>query len=146
MGDPMTKINGHEVQYFVNEEKKTVTAKIINTRVDAWERFTEISHLDYCWNVSKKTLFSFDMQSEMSCTAKCHPDDEFDVAVGMVIAYKKLQKKYWYKYANAMDKIIEYIYACSMTLGHEYAKSDRKYNNMIDSLYYFEHKNKQRVF
>lgn len=109
MGDPMTKINGHEVQYFVNEEKRTVTAKIFNTRVDAWERFTEISHLDYCWNVSKKTLFSFDMQPEMSCTAKCHTDDEFDVEIGKIIAYKKLQKKYWLKYSQAMNRIYFYL-------------------------------------
>lgn len=108
MGDPMTKINGHEVEYFINEKNRTVTAKIMNTSWDALHKFTAISKLERSFDYfGEENVFT--MQDEMTCTAKCHPDDEFDVDAGMVIAYKKLQKKYWGKYAITLININRYL-------------------------------------
>ena len=74
-----------DVEYFVNEEKKVVVAKITNCYGDLC--------CDMC-KVGFPPHSDFEIQDSFVGKAKCSPDDTFDVEKGKKIAFKRAYMKY----------------------------------------------------
>ena len=73
-----------DVQYFVNEEKKTVVAKIVGAAFDIKCDLCKLGYHDV------PTV----IQDDFVGKAKCNPDDVFDIEKGKKIAFKRAYAKY----------------------------------------------------
>jgi hypothetical protein len=98
---------GSSIIYLIDEENKTVTAKI------PVKNMTESAYNDCakyelpCWTVyeiSKNYPHSY-----FTGIAKCAPEDTFDVETGKRIAVARMFQKYYRTKLNAMRKLAEEI-------------------------------------
>lgn len=121
--DKVYMINGHEVNFYCNEENRIVAASIESCKWDIdtsiWKNFGV--HLDL-YDTADRYTDRFEMPRAMKCVARCHPDDVFDEERGKRIAYKKLRKKYWAKYAKRMYNLGE-IFVHASTFCYEDAQN-----------------------
>ena len=74
-----------DVQYFVNEEKKVVVAKIVGC--------SDGLACDMC-RKGFPPIPNFEINDTFIGKAKCSPDDTFDEETGKKIAFKRAYKKY----------------------------------------------------
>lgn len=115
--DKVYKINGHEVQFYCNEENRIVKASIGGCRIDVFEALRDDFGIEIDWwskcATAERILDRVRMIGNMACVAHCHPDDTFDVERGKSVAYKKLRKKYWSKYAKRMFNLGNILVAAS---------------------------------
>lgn len=96
-------INGHPVSFFVDQQHRTVGAVIKDTEKDAVKVIEDKCKWYYFG--SCKTYDKFCLPMSFKAVAKCSPEDTFDVEIGMEIAYKRLKKKYMYKYFICLEWI-----------------------------------------
>lgn len=94
------KINGHDVSYFVDSENKVVGALIRDCSRDVVDRL--YSDFGLIMASNKKAHQRLYLPNVIKTIATCHPDDCFDVEIGMKIAEKRLRKRYWEKYSDRM--------------------------------------------
>ena len=73
-----------DVQYYVNEEKKVVIAKIVGVAFDVKCDLCKLGHPDIPTTI----------QDTFMGKAKCSPDDVFDIEKGKMIAFKRAYAKY----------------------------------------------------
>ena len=104
--DKVYSINGHEVNFYCNEENRIAKATIKNCDNDVLKGLNDdfglkIDHGLFAYT-AERHLSKIKLPRTMSCIAHCHPDDVFDEELGKRVAYKKLRKKYWSKYAKRM--------------------------------------------
>lgn len=101
--DKVYMINGNEVSFYCNEENRIVAASIkwCDWDVSNYIKKSFGLSFDLC-DSAKRHVDVFEMPRVIKCVAHCHPDDVFDEELGKQIAYKKLRKKYWNKYAKRM--------------------------------------------
>lgn len=93
------KIYFGEPEFFVNEEKKTVTCKLRGGLEMPFELFNLMNY----WADS-----SFDEEKIVTATAKCCPEDTFDVDKGKRIALAKAENKITYYFS---DNVANTIYS-----------------------------------
>lgn len=95
------KICFGEPEFFVNEEKKTVTCKLRGGLVMPFKMFKSMKYLGNG---------SFDEQKIVTATAKCCPEDAFDIDKGKRIALAKAENKITYYFCdNVVDKVYSTI-------------------------------------
>lgn len=112
--DKVYKINGHEVQFYCNEENRIVAATIGSCKWDVDNALKNSFGLRFdLYDSADRHVDKFEMPSVMKCVAFCHPDDAFDEERGKCIAYKKLRKKYWGKYAKRMFNLSQILVGAS---------------------------------
>lgn len=101
--DKVYKINGHNVEFYCNEENRIVTATIKHCTHDATSDVRKNFGLDIDdWTTAARIVEKIWLPDKMKCVAHCHSDDEYNIEKGKMIAYKKLRKKYWKKYSQRM--------------------------------------------
>lgn len=131
--DKIYMINGHEVYFYCNEENRIVKATIKNCDDDGFEALKNdfglnIDHGLFTYTANRH-LEKVELPRVMSCIAHCHPDDEFNEELGKRIAYKKLRKKYWSKYAKRMynlrNILVDAATHCAFDAGKAYKKADQ---------------------
>lgn len=93
------KIHFDEPEFFVNEEKKTVTCKLRGGLVLPFELFNI-----RCFWMNR----SFDEEKIVTATAKCSPEDTFDIDKGKRIALAKAENKITYYFS---DNVVDRIYS-----------------------------------
>lgn len=97
-------INGHPVFFKVVESQRVVVATMSGCDIDAVNYFDEISGLAVVpWKRSVSGKIA--LPASIKAVARCHPEDSFDPDTGKQIAYRKLRKKYWSKYADRVAKL-----------------------------------------
>ncbi len=130
--DKIYMINGHEVQFYCNEENRIVRATIGGCREDVFEALHDDFGIEIDWwggcGTAKRFTDRVEMIGNMSCIAHCHPDDEFNEDLGKRIAYKKLRKKYWSKYAKRMynlrNILVDAATHCAFDAQKAYGRAD----------------------
>lgn len=98
-------VNGHEVKFYVDEQKKTVCAVINDCEEDAMHFLADRSLA----GLKAAMSYGFYMPSKVHALAKCSPADVYNEEIGKRIAYVKLLKKYWqkmYKRANTAVRLM----------------------------------------
>ena len=92
------------IVFYVNEEKRTVVAKLSDVRQEVWQMATSISHKEYHIPCEIADIFSYDdrifgkVPNTLTGKAVCSPLDTFDVEVGKTLAQARLlQKVYNYR-------------------------------------------------
>lgn len=85
------KICFGEPEFFINEEKKTVTCKLRGGLVLPFELF----NIRCFWMNG-----SFDEEKIVTATAKCCPEDTFDIDKGKRIALAKAENKITYYFSD----------------------------------------------
>lgn len=138
------------VVYNIDTDKRTVTAKIKCSNNEAWNLFNSqlTKHImgtgmaivgdqwsfDYCYGYSNAIM----MNDEYVGKAKCHPDDEFDIEYGKMLALLRAKEKY----LNAMCKRMDSIYDWINALRYRVMKTDYKLtgelSNCCNDLYNIE--------
>lgn len=124
---PLWKINGHEVEFYVNEENRIVTATIKYCKYDVLNILRKEHDMNFCgfWDMPKQ-FAKVELPVTLKSVAKCHPDDTFDPEVGKRIARKKLEAKYWEKIYKRMDILGDVFYdvarECECQLQRAYNK------------------------
>lgn len=91
-----------DVKIIVNEEKRTVVAIATDCTADAMNELLKCdsnAHVLLAINVGNDTgrpliSDSILLPDTFVGVAHCHPDDEFDIAVGRRIALRKMHKSY----------------------------------------------------
>lgn len=131
--DKVYSINGHEVNFYCNEENRIVKATIKGCDDDVFESLKDdfglnIDHGLFTYT-AERHLSKIEMPRIMSCIAHCHPDDVFDKELGKRVAYKKLRKKYWSKYAKRMYNLrsilVDAAIYCSKDAEKAYGRADQ---------------------
>ncbi len=87
-----------DVDYYVNEEKKVVVAKMTGC-------FNGLA-CDMC-RKGYPAVPSFEIADAFIGKAKCSPDDTFDVETGKKIAFKRAYKKYVVAKKKAITAFLE---------------------------------------
>ena len=93
-------------QYFINEEKRTITV-VADVRITVPEFITRTINPQQMPNgyvPAWQTLFWEEEAVRMRHTAKCSPDDEWDVDKGMKIAMAALEAKAYRSMAKRLVK------------------------------------------
>ena len=99
------------IEYYVNEEKKTVTAVLTGVRQEMSNMFEKkfanagFSARPDCWLYSSNDALFGVMKfvpDKLVATATCAPEDEFDVEFGCSLARMRLIKKL-YKYRERVS-------------------------------------------
>ena len=105
------KINGHEVEFYINEENRIVTSTIKYCRYDVLNILRKEHDMNFCgfWDMPKQ-FAKVELPVTLKSVAKCHPDDTFDPEVGKRVARKKLEAKYWEKIHKRMKILSEVFY------------------------------------
>lgn len=93
------KIHFDEPEFFINEEKKTVTCKLCGQLDLPFE-------LNYIFNFMPDLIM--DEWKNMTATAKCSPEDTFDIDKGKRIALAKAENKITYYFS---DNVVDRIYS-----------------------------------
>lgn len=123
------KINHHEVKFIVSPENRVVVAEIQRCCNDLLGWFETESGLEYpifAKQGASSAPSSAFLPPIMRSIARCHPDDEFNADVGMDVAYKKLQKKYWEKYAIRAMRLLKHLEAVHDSLSMELKRAALK--------------------
>ena len=106
------EINGHMVAFFVDEKNRTCGASIGFCKDDVQKQLLETTGMSiYFQSVDERTRESIQLPETMKAIARCAPEDEFSAEIGMQIAYKRLRKRYWEKYAKRMEAAVELLTA-----------------------------------
>lgn len=131
--DKIYMINGNEVSFYCNEENRIAKATIKDCEDDVFDGLKDDFGLDVDHGIFTHTadryLSKVELPQTMSCVARCHPDDAFDEERGKRIAYKKLRKKYWAKYAKRMynlrNILVNSATFCAFEAQNAYKKADQ---------------------
>lgn len=128
--DKVYSINGHKVNFYCNEENRIVKATIDNCKWDVINALWSNFGLNFdLYDSADRHTDKFKMPSVMKCVAFCHPDDEFNEELGKRVAYKKLRKKYWSKYAKRMYNLrsilVDAAIYCSKDAEKAYGRADQ---------------------
>lgn len=99
------------IDYYINEDKRTVTAVLPLTQLDAIEfyekaieRANPINKYDILMNVNLRDKYL--IKDKYVGIAKCSPEDEFDEEKGMSLAKHRCLSKYYYDRDGAVLRII----------------------------------------
>lgn len=100
----------HELKYFINEKKKTVTCKATNCQYDLYkilDKRVSSEKTDMKIIFSKFVEdYSFLLNDTYTGTAKCMNGDTFDIEKGKKIARAKMREKYAVDKRNILLKFI----------------------------------------
>lgn len=122
--DKVYKINGREVEFYYNEENRIVVATIKYCAYDVLSTLYKNFGLDFdSWSTSDRYIKKICLPVKMKCVARCHPDDDYNIDQGKKIAYKKLRKKYWKKYAKRMFNMSDIFVSASTFAANDAQKA-----------------------
>ena len=126
------KINGHEVEFYVNEENRIVTSTIKYCRYDVLNILRKEHDMNFCgfWDMPKQ-FAKVELPVTLKSVAKCHPDDTFDPEVGKRVARKKLEAKYWEKIHKRMKILSEVFYDIAHECEYQAECAGDKMNSII---------------
>lgn len=114
------KINFEDPNFFVNKEKKTITCKLFGS-------IDKPKGMYHVWEDS----------FNVTCTAKCSPDDEFDMEKGKRIALAKAENKIFEKAGKSLKELENELSHSLLLIGH-YAVNSNNYiahnNRYIQSI------------
>lgn len=129
---PLWKINGHEVEFYVNEENRIVTATIKYCANDVLYILHKASDVNFCcfWDMPKQFVKA-KLPATLKSVAKCHPNDTFDPEIGKRIARKKLEAKYWEKIHKRMGILSEVFYDVAHECEYQAECAGDKMNSII---------------
>ena len=99
--DKMDKINGHPVKYIVNDN--VVIAVIADCMNDV---MTYVDDEYKIWLPIHNVRQDIELPYVLKSIAKCSPGDVFNEEIGKRIAYRRLQRKYWEKFADRLTKYL----------------------------------------
>lgn len=96
---------GSSIFYLIDEENKTITAKmrtdcLVNDVYDAMGRWS----LGIASNIYKNQELQ---RKYFEGTAKCSPEDKFDIELGKKLARARMLKKYYKVRTNIFNQIAE---------------------------------------
>lgn len=130
------KINGHEVEFYVNEENRIVTATIKHCKFDVLDILRKEYDMNFCgfWDMPKQ-FAKVELPVTLKSVAKCHPDDTFDPEVGKRVARKKLESKYWDKIRKRMTILSEVFYDVADECLYQANCANSKIENIIIERY-----------
>lgn len=84
-----------KIEYFINHEKRVIVAAICDCDYDF------VRSVIHKFNFAFGSGIAFSLQrgkyllpKKIIARAKCHPDDEFDVGLGMTLAHDRVMEKY----------------------------------------------------
>lgn len=129
---PMWKINGHEVEFYVNEENRIVTATIKYCKHDVLGILRKEHDMNFCgfWDMPKQ-FAKVELPVTLKSVAKCHPNDTFDPEIGKRIARKKLEAKYWEKIYKRMDILGDVFYDVARECEYQLQRAYNKMNSIV---------------
>ena len=84
----------NELQYVINEEKKTVTCIAWDCENDLIEYLLKKSSDSFTLDTLVQNYEKLLLNHKYVGTAKCSPEDTFDVEIGKKIARAKMREKY----------------------------------------------------
>ena len=129
---PLWKINGHEVEFYVNKENRIVTATIKYCANDVLYILQKASDVNFqCFWDMPKQFVKAQLPATLKSVAKCHPKDTFDPEVGKRIARKKLEAKYWEKIHKRMGILSEVFYDVAHECEYQAECAGDKMNSII---------------
>lgn len=110
----------YEIDYHVDEKNKVVvaTAYFQNEIERIFEKKTGISTNELCFDLYTKFVRKYTARFTR-VTARCHPDDTFDVEVGKKICRQKLKDKFYKQLNWCVSEFIEY-YSKLIQNGHNF--------------------------
>jgi hypothetical protein len=112
-------------EYYVNEQKRTVTAVLTNASLDAVKRVSKeyggkAVGLDITGTmIDEEALNALLISDKFVATARCSAEDTFDVEEGKRIACRRVYAKYdaarekaWKRYAKVLQDRTDAVNAC----------------------------------
>ena len=128
------------IQYFINEKKKTVTARFENNFEDTDQELWGDYLVQHIHKILKshgnflrsneaiyKMVYKIVGEVDSYCgIAQCNGDDAFDVEKGKELAKKRLLKKYYDTQKNVMLKFYEIMSKTTKEFLHDFNVSENK--------------------
>lgn len=116
------KNNTNQIEYYINEEKRTVVCRMTNCKYDVLKIFRKMGILYINNSDYKFSLDNFYMNDSYIGKAKCAESDTWDVEIGKKIARKRMLQKYY----NARRKLLHKAGICILNI-YEELKSRKNY-------------------
>lgn len=95
-----------ELQYIINEEKRTVTCIAWDCENDLIEHLLKKSSDSFTLDTLVHNYETLLLKHKYVGTAKCSPEDTFDVEIGKKIARAKMREKYTRDKFKAIDNFM----------------------------------------
>ena len=126
------------LKYYINEENRTITCKI-DEREDYFsyhnlmvKKLLKHLNMESAKKEARNILIDFEPEVEYA-TAKCSPDDFFDIDKGKRLAYRKLCKKYQKAMLNRLFDAYNLLNVAWSAGAREYATMhDEKMHEIIN--------------
>lgn len=99
----------NELQYVINEEKKTVTCIAWDCENDLIEYLLKKSSDSFTLDTLVQNYEKLLLNHKYVGTAKCSPEDTFDVEIGKKIARAKMREKYTRDKFKAIDNFFDML-------------------------------------
>lgn len=139
----ITKLfDSKNVKYYVNEEKRTVTAVLDDESLD----LALIDYIGKQWNASVIAPWLLTLPTHFSATARCNEADTFNVGLGKLIALTKLEAKIKLKCTKIFDnfyyqmwKYFDHMQNCETVLLDDTAHYIKNQWNYINGRLQEEH-------
>lgn len=123
----MNMLNGHDVEYIVDEANRVVVARISNCADDAQNFLFNRCRLSiYSDRVSPRLRESLRMEVGYRAVAKCAPEDAFDAEIGRRLAFARLEKKYWECFARRLERMQTWLTQISADLAQRRSKAQTR--------------------
>ena len=121
-------MNKERVTYKVFPENRVVVAEIHGCRLDALHVVNDIiNNTTSSIGVTANRLDErFIMDNYLKATARCHPEDEFDIEVGKKIALKKLTEAYHRSLNKHVANYMKYLVTITDNINSFLAKKHYK--------------------
>lgn len=101
----------NELQYVINEEKKTVTCIAWECENDLIEYFLKKSSDSFTLDTLVQNYEKLLLSPKYVGTAKCSPEDTFDVEIGKKIARAKMREKYTFDKLKVIDNFEDRMFS-----------------------------------
>ena len=98
-----------ELQYIINEEKRTVTCIAWDCENDLIEHLLKKSSDSFTLDILIQNCEKLLLNHKYVGTAKCSPEDTFDVEIGKKIARAKMREKYTRDKFKAIDTFLDML-------------------------------------
>lgn len=123
-----------ELQYVINEEKRTVTCIAWNCSGDLYEQLLKKVESDYIFRAIIDHDEQLLLKHKYVGTAKCSPEDTFDIETGKKIARAKMREKYTRDKIKALGNLFEFYEDLGTLLDDSFNALINSYDKNADIL------------
>lgn len=123
-----------ELQYIINEEKRTVTCIAWDCENDLIEHLLKKSSDSFTLDTLVHNYETLLLKHKYVGTAKCSPEDTFDVEIGKKIARAKMREKYTRDKLKGINKFLDMLLSTADLLKNSFDAVINSYDRNADIL------------